>query len=193
MSVPTKKYYWLKQPATFFQDPKIKKLRKIAGGDTYTIIYQKIMLLSIVNGGLINFEGIENTLEKELALILDEDEDNIRVTLAYMQSQNLIENLDDGKAFLLPQVPALIGSECDSAERVRKLRDKKKKSEEVEALQCNTQVTLCNTKIHKELELKKEKKTRKPIPTKVETKDDSVVITYPRYSTSRRFVSHGAP
>lgn len=187
MSAPVKKYYWLKQPSTFFQDPKIKKLRRIAGGDTFTIIYQKIMLLSIVNGGIISHQGIEDTLAQELSLVLDEDVENVKVTLTYMQVQGLIEELDD-QSFLLPFVPALIGSETDSAERVRKFREKK-------ALHCNTQVTLCNTELEEDRALQcNTKKTRKKaIPTKVETNDDSVVVTYPRYSTSRRFVSRSAP
>ena len=41
-----KKYYWLKLKADWFSDKRIKKLRSIAGGDTYTIIYLKMMLLS---------------------------------------------------------------------------------------------------------------------------------------------------
>lgn len=36
-----KRYYWLKLPDGFFRQKAIKKLRKIAGGDTYTIIYLK--------------------------------------------------------------------------------------------------------------------------------------------------------
>ena len=31
-----KKYYWLKLKEDFFRQKEIKKLRKIAGGDTYT-------------------------------------------------------------------------------------------------------------------------------------------------------------
>lgn len=44
--------------------------------------------------------------------------------------------------------------------------------------------------INKSLNIKKTRK--KAIPSKIETNDDSVVVTYPRYSTSRRFVSPGA-
>lgn len=49
--------------------------------------------------------------------------------------------------------------------------------------------------INKALNINKpSKKTRKKaIPTKVETNHDSVVVTYPRYNTSRRFVSPSAP
>lgn len=163
----TKKYFWLRQPSTFFQDPKIKKLRKIAGGDTYTIIYQKIMLLSIVNGGVIQYEHIEDSLAKELALILDEEEDNVRVTLSFMQSQGLLEELNN-EEFLLPSVPALIGTETDSAERVRRFREKHNNEK---ALHCNGAVTTCNTELEINIELEKE------IYTKKEKKKESVALT----------------
>ena len=42
-----KRYYWLKLKDDFFRQPKIKKLRQIAGGDTYTVIYLKLQLLSL--------------------------------------------------------------------------------------------------------------------------------------------------
>lgn len=46
-----KKYYWLKLRNDWFGDKRIKKLRSIAGGDTYTIIYLKMQLLSLKNEG----------------------------------------------------------------------------------------------------------------------------------------------
>lgn len=44
-----KRYYWLKLPDDFFRQKPIKKLRRIAGGDTYTIIYLKMLLVSLKN------------------------------------------------------------------------------------------------------------------------------------------------
>ena len=41
------RYYWLKLNKDFFKSKRIKKLRKLAGGDTYTIIYLKMQLLAI--------------------------------------------------------------------------------------------------------------------------------------------------
>ena len=41
-----KRYYWLKLPEDFFGDKAIKRLRKIAGGDTYVIIYLKMEIRS---------------------------------------------------------------------------------------------------------------------------------------------------
>jgi len=50
-----KRYYWLKLPDDFFRQKPIKKLRKIAGGDTYTIIYLKMLLIAIKQDGKIYF------------------------------------------------------------------------------------------------------------------------------------------
>lgn len=130
-----KRYYWLKLKEDYFNSPKIKKLRKIAGGDTYTIIYLKMQLLSISNKGIIVFEGIENTFEEELALKLDEQFEDVQLTLAYLQTQSLIEKSEN--QFLLPEASNSIGSECDSAERVRAFRERKNNK----ALQRNNSVT----------------------------------------------------
>ncbi len=46
-----KRYYWLKLPDDFFRQKPIKKLRKIAGGDTYTIIYLKMLLIAMKQDG----------------------------------------------------------------------------------------------------------------------------------------------
>ena len=129
-----KRYYWLKLKEDYFNSPKIKKLRKIAGGDTYTIIYLKMQLLSIKNNGIIEFEKIEPTFQEELALKLDEDVENVSVTLAYLQAQGLID-MNENNEFLLLEASNNIGSESESAERVRQFRENQK------VLQCNGSVT----------------------------------------------------
>lgn len=128
-----KRFYWLKLKEDYFNSPKIKKLRKIAGGDTYTIIYLKMQLLSVRNGGIIPFENIEPTLEEELALKLDEDLENVKVTLSYLQTQSLLEANEDNQ-YLLIEASNSIGSEGQSAERKRRFDARK-------ALQSNGSVT----------------------------------------------------
>ena len=64
-----KRYYWLKLKEDFFDQKEIKKLRRIAGGDTYTIIYLKMLLLSIKNGGKIMYEAVEDSLAEELICV----------------------------------------------------------------------------------------------------------------------------
>ncbi len=156
-----KKYFWLKLKEDFFRDKRIKKLRKIAGGDTYTVIYLKLQLLSLKNNGVLIYEGVEDTLAEEMALEIDEDVDNVKITLSFLQANGLIDETDQDH-YVMTETIQCIGSETASAERVRKHRELKAKKQK--ALQCNTQVTISNTEIEKEkekdkeLELEKEKK-----------------------------------
>ena len=119
------RYYWLKLKGDFFTQKYIKKLRRVAGGDTYTIIYLKMMLLSMENDGKLVYDGMEKTFEEELALVLDEEADNVRFTLMFLEQYNLMEELPESE-FLLPEACDSIGSEGTSAARQRKHREKKK-------------------------------------------------------------------
>lgn len=151
MANSSKKYFWLKLKEDFFRQKEMKKLRKIAGGDTFTIIYLKLMLLSMKTDGLLEFSGIEETFAEELALEIDEDADNVGVTLNFLQKCGLVEILDNSE-ILLTKVTEMTGKESESAERVRKLRDRKK----LLALQCNVNVTKSNTEIEIDIEKEKE-------------------------------------
>lgn len=151
-----KKYFWLKLKDDFFKQKEMKKLRKIAGGDTFTIIYLKLMLLSMKTEGILEFSGIEDTFAEELALEIDEDADNVSVTLNFLKKCNLLELIDDKEIFL-NKVLEMIGKESESAERVRRLREKLK----TKALQCNVDVTKCNTEIEIDKEIDKEQDNKK--------------------------------
>lgn len=135
----SKRYYWLKLKDNYFTSPKIRKLRKIAGGDTLTIIYLKIQLLTVKSEGKYEYQHIENSLAEELALILDEDVDNVKLTLGYLQAQDLIYFDEQSNELHLYEAMANIGSECESAERVRLCRERKDEREKL--LQCNGSVT----------------------------------------------------
>lgn len=154
-----KKYFWLKLKENFFNDKEIKKLRKIAGGDTYTIIYLKLMLLSLKTEGWLYYDGIEETFFEELALEIDEEPNNVKVTLIYLQKMGLMEEKNANESFLT-QLPEMIGSETDKAELMRKSRARKKALETKENGNNVTQmlppVTFCYTEIEKEKEIEKE-------------------------------------
>ena len=141
-----KKYYWLKLNDNFFSEKEIKKLRKIAGGDTYTIIYLKLQLLSLKTDGKLYFDSIEDTFVDEIALTLDEEVENVKVTLMFLQKVGFIKEVAADE-FLLPKTIECIGKESASAERVRKYRENKK------MLHGNTNVQMCNTEIEIEKEL----------------------------------------
>lgn len=149
-----KRFYWLKLKENFFAQPKIKKLRRIAGGDTYTIIYLKMQLLSLGDEGKLCFEGIEDDFIEEIALTIDEDVENVRLTVMFLMKHGLIEEIEKD-TFALIEAMQNIGSESAGAERVRRHREKQN---EQKALQCNAPVTKCNTEIEieKDIELDKE-------------------------------------
>lgn len=118
-----KRYFWLKLHDDFFSSIRIKKLRKMAGGDTYVIIYLKMQLKAIKTDGCLTWKGYEQDFVDELSLDIDEEPDNVRVTLAYLLSCGLAET--DGNAnFFLPYAIENTGSESSAAERMRKMRER---------------------------------------------------------------------
>ena len=159
----SKKFYWLKLKEDFFRDKRIKKLRRVAGGDTFTIIYLKLQLLSLKNDGVLIYEGVEDSFAEEMALEIDEDTENVRFTLIFLQQNGLLDEIDKDR-YVMTETIQCIGSETASAERVRRHRELKQKHEEEtkllqsnsEALQCNTAVTKCNIEIEKENRDKRE-------------------------------------
>lgn len=161
-----KRFYWLKLSEDFFKSRDIKKLRKIAGGDTYTVIYLKLLLLSLKDDGYLYYEGVEPTFAEEMALAIDEDEENVEVTLNYLEQRGLLERktLDE---YLLTACAEMTGSETSAARRMRKTREKRALNEKTECnnvtleckneTNCYTDVTNCYTEIDIDIEKDKEK------------------------------------
>ena len=131
-----KRYYWLKLQEDFFKSLRIKKLRKLAGGDTFTIIYLKMQLMAMKSEGILQYKGIEPSFAEELALDMDEDADNVRVTVAYLLGCGLLETSDD-KDYLVPYAIMNTGSEGSSAKRMRDARASKG------VTLCEQSATLC--------------------------------------------------
>ena len=164
-----KRYFWLKLHKDFFQRKEIKRLRKIAGGDTYTIIYLKMLLRSIMSEGKLYFDGLEEDFAAEVALDLDESEENVQITITYLLNSGLLEMRSDDE-YYLPDTKNSTGCETAVAARVRRHREKQK------ALQCNTDVTqmkhLCNGEIEKEKD--------KEIDIEIEHRDRNITISTTR-------------
>lgn len=129
-----KRYWWLKLQEDFFRQVEIKKLRKIAGGDTYTVIYLKMMLLSLKNEGHIAYDCPESEFIESLALDIDEDEENVSVTVAFLRKHNLLVESEFESDVSLPKAAEAIGSETAAASRMRDMRNRKKAGESVTLL-----------------------------------------------------------
>lgn len=155
----TKRFFWLRFKEDFFNQKEIKKLRRIAGGDTFTIIYLKMQLLSVKNEGLLTFDGTEENIAEQLSLEIDEDTDNIKITIEFLISNNLIEKVSEDN-FLLNKVPPLIGKETDSAERMRRLRAKPE-YESKKASLCSPDVRNSDTELELKIEIEKKKELEK--------------------------------
>lgn len=172
-----KRYYWLKLHKDFFNSLEMKRLRKVSGGETFTIIYLKMLLESMNDEGYIYFQGVGSDFADELSLLLDESVDDVVVTLSFLEKVGLLE-YSDGETMNLVQVKEITGSEGESARRVRQHREQK-------ALHCNTDVTKCNTEkeieieieIDKELDKELEEKPQRPLRQAEEEEVNKIILT----------------
>ena len=149
MVLKNKRYFWIQLAQDFFKSKEMKLLRKIAGGDTHTIIYLKMMLISLEDGGHIYYDGLADNLAEEIALVIDENVEDIKITLIFLESKGLLTRNSD-RDYFLEQVPEMVGSETASTRRSRKHR-------ELQKLHCNTIATTCNGDIDKEIDIDKDK------------------------------------
>lgn len=136
-----KRYFWIKIRQDFFTDPYIKMLRRIAGGDTYTIIYLEMLVKSADTNGTIYFQGAGSDIAEELALMLNENVEDVRALLAYLEAKKLLIHPEFTEDIFLVATPDLTGSETGSAQRVRKFRERQ--NEQI-PLQSNADVTISN-------------------------------------------------
>lgn len=162
-----KRYFWLKLREGWFRDKRIKKLRTIAGGDTYTIIYLKMQLLSLKDEGKLYFEGVEDDFASEIALEIEEEPDDVKITINYLMSKGLLEVMNADE-YLLTEVPSSIGKETADAERMRLSRKKKTNCE-----QCSNIVQNCYTEIEIDKDIDTEKESDTELKKEKELHSDS--------------------
>lgn len=174
-----KRYYWLKLKDDFFRQKEIKQLRKIAGGEVFIIIYLKMLLRSLKDDGKLYYEGIEENFPAELALDIDEDAENVKMTVAYLQAKGILvqSNADE---YELLTAGEMTGSEGYSAERMRRLRENR-----LLASHCDAAVTASDEEKREKREetekrekSKRKKNTRKqfvpPTVDEIRTYADSI-------------------
>ena len=161
MVVKNKRYYWIQLAQDFFKSKEMKLLRKIAGGDTHTIIYLKMMLISLEDGGHIYYDGLADNLAEEIALVIDENVEDIKITLIFLESKGLLTRRND-RDYFLEQVPEMVGSETASTRRSRKHR-------ELRGLHCNTIATTCNGDIDIEKDI--------DIDTEIEKENNKTIVS----------------
>lgn len=141
----TKKYYWLKLKADFFEDDTITFIEEQPNGIYYSNFYLKLCLKSLKNDGYL-FRLVGETLmpydPESLAKLTGVDVDTVRVAMELFRRIGLVKILDSGEIYLT-QINEMVGSETDSAQRMRRMRAK----DQVKGI-----ASQCDTEIEKELE-----------------------------------------
>ena len=161
-STNNKQYYWIKLQEDFFQSKEMKKLRKIAGGPVFTLIYLKMQLLGMKTGGKIFFDGVEDTFVEEIALTIDEEPENVAATLAFLEKTGLAKKIGDSEVYL-PEVEKNTGSETKWALKKRKYREKIGHCPQpvlIESSTCPTEIEI-EKEIEIEIETESEKEEKK--------------------------------
>lgn len=126
----TGKYYWLKLNEHFFDDDAIIFLKSQPNGYEYIYLWQRLLLKSLRSErkdecGFLRFSETLPYTPELLSEIFKMNVDVVRVGIALFQKIGLVQVMDDGTLYL-DSVQRLVGKESDSAERMRRLRDKKK-------------------------------------------------------------------
>jgi len=187
-----KRYYFLQMPEDFFTSKRIKKLRKLAGGDTFTIIYLKMQLKAMNNHGCLEYDGLEDSIADEIATEIDEDVENVKITLAYLEKCNLLEIRENGDCYL-PYAEVNVGSITASSLRSRASREKKNVAMQQ---QCNALATNCNGDIRdksidirdKSIKKKELDKSNSSVHSdKSEITDEDVFIWFPMKNTDEEY------
>lgn len=135
--------YWLQLPQTYFTRLPQRKMRKQPDGEVMQIIYLKLLLACIGNSGLILYQGVYDSLAEEIAEEIDEEPEIVQKTIDYILKNNMARTIDDeeGGGYFFPECDEFTGSESESAERMRRMREKAKSS------QCYVNVTDSDTSV----------------------------------------------
>lgn len=157
----TKRYYWIKLKTDFFDLETIDWLISQKNGCEYVVLYQKLCLLTANKDGELASSIGEIIIPYDANKIARDTKfpiDTVIVALELFKKIGLIYEQENG-ILKIPYIADIVGSETDSAERVRRHR----------ALQCNKDVTQnvtdsalqCNIDIEKDLETEKDSEKEK--------------------------------
>lgn len=160
-----RRYYWLKLKEDFFEEETIKLLENMENGKDYIIFLLKLRLKTINTKGHLKFKGKMPYNEKMLATITGTNIDIVRQALNVFRDLALTNRLDDGTIYM-EQIENIVGSESESAERVRRHRENLQEIPE-NPLLSNVDVTNSNTDIDTELDLESDKEKEKNNTTAV--------------------------
>ena len=149
----SKKFYWLKLKRDFFKRHDIRIIEEMPNGKDYVLFYLKLLLESIDHEGSLRFSDTIPYNEQMLSVITNTNIDIVRSAMKLFIELRLIEIFDDQTIFM-GEIEKMIGSESESASRMRKLRQRQ-------------QASLCDGNVQKS-DIEKEKEIKKDLDTDIE-------------------------
>lgn len=152
-------FYWIKIQESFFKQKELNKLRRMPKGDTYVIIYQKLLLRAILETDKLYYDGVEEDLATELAYEIDEDVDAVKVTVDFLMKNKLMFQTGDNE-YILIAASELAGKESDSASRMRRHRQAALRAGESDPL-LNERHNVQKCDVEKEIESESETESEK--------------------------------
>ena len=129
MASSSRRFYWLKLPADFFERFDIRYMITQPDGDKAVVIYLKLLLRAITTDGKIDTSGGGESMAENLALLLGEEQQIMEKTLSMLQNFKLAESPEPGKLYLR-ELKKMVGTETGAAERMRKMRQRKKEEKQ---------------------------------------------------------------
>ena len=131
-----KKFFWLKLKEDFFENDDIKMLESMPNGMAYSNFYLKLLCKSIKSNGVLRYKNILPYTPEMLSAATCVNIDIVKSALEKFIALKMVEILDDGALYLM-DIENMMGSETDSAERVRRYREniKSEKLIEIEEIQ----------------------------------------------------------
>lgn len=165
----SKRYYWIKLKTDFFNMDEIDFMMSQKNGAKYVVLYQMLCLLAANKEGRLQHVLGDTLIPYDVHKIQRETKyfsiDTIQIALTLYKKLGLIYIQEDN-TITIANYYEMIGSETDSAERMRKNRNKSKylQKNPKKASHCDKNVTpnvtqkyaQCDTDIEIEKEIDKE-------------------------------------
>ena len=169
----SKRYFWLKLPEGFFERAEVKILEQQPNGAKYLVFLLKLLLKSLANCGYLRINAKIPYTAETLAAVTGTDIDIVRAAMIAFRELGLVEEEED-HTLVLALVDDMVGSEGDSAPRMRRLREQKAIPELTNTIKeqivdgkaslCDGDVTKMCIELDKELEKRRVKADTKETP-----------------------------
>ncbi|MBN2546971.1 MAG: phage replisome organizer N-terminal domain-containing protein [Spirochaetes bacterium] len=135
-----KKYFWFRLQTDFFESDNIKIIEAMPNGSDYIKIWLKLILRSITQEevGLIRIKNMPITINI-ISTLIKEDVDKVNSALQIFGNLEMIKRTDD--TLFIPLAKQLTGKHGASANRQKRIREKRKQEAKRQLLPSQSDVT----------------------------------------------------